>query len=223
MFKDAGAIDILKWILRKKTITRSLMNSGLRNYQNLSGRVVDLGGGGESSYKKLISFSGTYINMDASEEAKPTVVGNLEERHPFPDGYADTILLLNVLEHVYDYKHVVSEMKRCLKPGGKVIVFVPFLMPYHTFKTKNFFIDDYFRYTQSSLSRIFTECGFLNVHLKPVGGLFIVIANFACYVLKYRIFQVPFVFFCILAETVFKKIKPDSAKKYPIGYFLEAS
>jgi SAM-dependent methyltransferase len=222
MFKDPTFKEVMGWVLKKKSVTRALMNSGLKNYSQIDGIVIDLGGGGLSSYKKIINFSGQYINMDASEDARPTVVGNLEDKHPFPDDYADAILLFNVLEHVFNYEHVVREARRVINRNGRVIVFVPFLMPYHTFKTTSFFIDDYFRYTESSLIRIFMNNGFTNVKVKPVGGLFLALANFGSYVLKYRIFQAPFVALCFFVESVFKKIKPDSAQKYPVGYFLEA-
>jgi len=44
---------------------------------------------------------------------------------PFPDGDFDLILSHEVLEHVQDDRAAVSEMIRVLKPGGRIVVFVP--------------------------------------------------------------------------------------------------
>ena len=44
---------------------------------------------------------------------------------PFPDEHLDTILLLEVLEHLVDDSAAVREMSRVLRPGGKLVVSVP--------------------------------------------------------------------------------------------------
>ena len=44
---------------------------------------------------------------------------------PFPDEYLDTILLLEVLEHLVDDHAAVREMRRVLRPGGRLVVSVP--------------------------------------------------------------------------------------------------
>jgi SAM-dependent methyltransferase len=43
-----------------------------------------------------------------------------------PDHFADTILCYHTLEHVITPPDVLQELKRCLKPGGKLLVFVPY-------------------------------------------------------------------------------------------------
>jgi SAM-dependent methyltransferase len=54
------------------------------------------------------------------------VVGN-GAKLPFLDNYFDGVLLLDVLEHVENRKRVISEIKRVLKPGGKVLITGPAL------------------------------------------------------------------------------------------------
>jgi len=44
---------------------------------------------------------------------------------PLEDGIADTVLLLDVLEHVPDAAGAIDEMHRLLRPGGRLIVSVP--------------------------------------------------------------------------------------------------
>jgi SAM-dependent methyltransferase len=47
------------------------------------------------------------------------------ESLPFPDGKFDLILSHEVLEHVQDDRKAVSEMARTLRPGGRMVIFVP--------------------------------------------------------------------------------------------------
>lgn len=47
------------------------------------------------------------------------------ERLPFPDQSFDAIVSHEVLEHVQDDRMAVQEMVRVLRPGGRVILFVP--------------------------------------------------------------------------------------------------
>jgi SAM-dependent methyltransferase len=46
-------------------------------------------------------------------------------RCPLPDAFADTIILLNVLEHIEDDGAAVAQLFRIVKPGGAVIIEVP--------------------------------------------------------------------------------------------------
>lgn len=47
------------------------------------------------------------------------------EALPYSDNQFDTILSHEVLEHVLDDRKSIQEMVRVLKPGGRVIIFVP--------------------------------------------------------------------------------------------------
>jgi SAM-dependent methyltransferase len=44
---------------------------------------------------------------------------------PFSDGQLDTILLLEVLEHLVDDSAAVREISRVLRPGGRLVISVP--------------------------------------------------------------------------------------------------
>ncbi len=50
---------------------------------------------------------------------------------PFSDASFDTVLLLDVLEHLPQPEAALAEARRVLKTGGKAIVQVPFLYPLH--------------------------------------------------------------------------------------------
>lgn len=48
-----------------------------------------------------------------------------EDRFPFEDNTFDYITMLCSIEHIIDPVHAISEAKRVLKPGGKMIITLP--------------------------------------------------------------------------------------------------
>jgi ubiquinone/menaquinone biosynthesis C-methylase UbiE len=47
------------------------------------------------------------------------------ENLPIKESSIDKILCNDVLEHILDYKQVLEEFKRILKPGGEIILYIP--------------------------------------------------------------------------------------------------
>ncbi|WP_219339831.1 class I SAM-dependent methyltransferase [Luteimonas salinisoli] len=74
---------------------------------------------------------------------------------PFPDASFDTVLLLEVLEHLRDPSGALAEIARVLKPRGQLFLTLPFLYPVHDAP------HDYQRYTCHGLLREMAEAGFL--------------------------------------------------------------
>lgn len=95
------------------------------------------------------SFNNT-VNVDGFGYSNVHIVADLQEL-PFEDNTIDTILSVAVLEHVLNPEKHVSEFLRTLKPGGKVIAFVPFLQPFHASPY------DYQRYTDVGLRQLFSD------------------------------------------------------------------
>lgn len=62
--------------------------------------------------------------VEASQLA-PRVVCGAGERLPFASGVFDLVLSHEVLEHVQDDAESVREIVRALKPGGRLVLFVP--------------------------------------------------------------------------------------------------
>lgn len=74
--------------------------------------------------------------------------------YPISDRSLDGIGCFAVLEHVPEPWVVVQEMRRMLKPGGKVWIDWPFLQPVHGYPSH------YFNTTREGLVSIFTRAGF---------------------------------------------------------------
>ena len=47
------------------------------------------------------------------------------DRLPFPDASFDSVLMDNVLEHIAEPEPVLAEVRRVLRPGGRLVVGVP--------------------------------------------------------------------------------------------------
>lgn len=88
------------------------------------------------------------------------------QRMPLPDSAFDTVVNLQVLEHVPDPLAALREMRRVLKPGGKLIIAVPHLDYLHNEPL------DFYRYTKYGLAALLERAGFRILHLEPVGGFF---------------------------------------------------
>jgi 2-polyprenyl-3-methyl-5-hydroxy-6-metoxy-1,4-benzoquinol methylase len=89
------------------------------------------------------------------------------ERGPF-----DAVILINVLEHIEDDEGALKEIESMLKPGGRVILWVPaFRLLYSDFDRR---IGHYRRYRTAGLAARLRAAGFAVTdarYVNPVGGL----------------------------------------------------
>ena len=53
------------------------------------------------------------------------------QRMPFADASFDTVVALEVFEHIRDPDACLEEIERVLRPGGKILITVPFVAPLH--------------------------------------------------------------------------------------------
>jgi ArsR family transcriptional regulator len=96
--------------------------------------VADLGVGTGSLTEALAPFAGRVIGVDRSAEMLEAAayrlrdVGNVELREgeletlPIDDGEVDLAVLALVLHYVVDPPSVLSEVRRVLKPGGRLLL-----------------------------------------------------------------------------------------------------
>lgn len=102
-----------------------------------------------------------FINVDLF--ALPCVDIQADARRvPVQDGCADLLLNIAMLEHVPAPDQVVAEMRRLLRPGGEVFVFLPFLQPFHGAP------GDFQRWTMSGAKDLFS--GFSQVEVGVGAG-----------------------------------------------------
>jgi SAM-dependent methyltransferase len=102
---------------------------------HLVGTVVDVGCG-DRWLEGHIGPHAHYIGLDSVSTgavlygARPTVFGDAASL-PFQDGSVDCVVFLEVLEHLEHPRQAIGEIARILKPGGRVLLSMPFLYPIH--------------------------------------------------------------------------------------------
>jgi SAM-dependent methyltransferase len=72
---------------------------------------------------------------------------------PFADETFDTVLSIDVAEHLPDPERSVREIRRVLRSGGKLILQVPFIYPLHDAPL------DFLRWTEFGVRELARKCG----------------------------------------------------------------
>ncbi|MEM7283506.1 MAG: methyltransferase domain-containing protein [Pseudomonadota bacterium] len=127
--------------------------------ENCKGQVLDIGAA-DRWIEKHLDASVQYIALDYPAtgqnlyQAQPDLFGNASCL-PFQDGSVDTVILLEVLEHLEEPRRALEEIQRVLKPGGTLLLSLPFLYPLHDAPY------DFQRYTAFGLQRELEESGFI--------------------------------------------------------------
>jgi len=100
--------------------------------ERLNGAIFENGCGVGQYLKRLAVDArlavGLEIELPRAKEAHALgteVVGGAGEHLPFPDASFDLVLSHEVLEHVQDDEQSAREIVRVLKPGGRLVLFVP--------------------------------------------------------------------------------------------------
>jgi len=120
--------------------------------------ILDVGAG-RGDFTGLFEGYSNYLALDIYPYPEVDIVCDLSCTNPFRLASLDAIVLMNVLEHVYDARSLMSSISEMLKPGGILIVAVPFLVKMHQVPV------DFNRYTHYALQRMGPSHGMEVVHL----------------------------------------------------------
>lgn len=140
----------------------------------LSGSVLDVGCG-ERPYRHLLSPDASYTGIDVPESSDFGMARNPEivlfdgATIPFAAETYDAILCTEVLEHCPEPAQLIAEMERVLRPGGTLVMTVPFAARIHHSP------HDYTRFTPYALERMLGA--FTGVSIVPRGNEVATIAN----------------------------------------------
>jgi SAM-dependent methyltransferase len=88
------------------------------------------------------------LALDIFPYPQVDIVCDLTQTVPFRPHSVDAIVLMNVLEHVYNSHELFAAFARILAPGGKLIVAIPFLLKLHQTPY------DFVRYTHYALQKL---------------------------------------------------------------------
>ncbi|UZE48100.1 class I SAM-dependent methyltransferase [Rhodopseudomonas sp. P2A-2r] len=130
------------------------------------GVVLDAGAGRMAWRSVLRPLATHYISTDYNVEHQDlTFCADLQGAIPLADQSVDTIFCCSVMEHTPEPWRVLPEFYRILRPGGHVVLSVPFMYYLHGWP------HDYFRFTRFGLTRLAEQAGFTVVRQMNGGGI----------------------------------------------------
>lgn len=131
----------------------------------LQGHLLNAGCGSRDLRSYLTEKGVTRLTRYDIASTEPDVVIGPLESMPFEDASFDSALCNAVLEHVLDADRAIRELARVVRPGGYLVVAVPFLQPYHPCP------GDFRRYTADGLAALGRSAGLHVVEILPVHSI----------------------------------------------------
>jgi len=194
--------------------------------------ILDVGAGRGDFGEIYKNFK--HITVDVFPYPEVDVACDLSNTVPFLDNCIDCVLLMNVCEHIYDPRKVLSSIHKIIKPGGKVIITMPFFIKIHQAPF------DFNRFTHFALQRMCLDAGF---QIKTIDGFFDAAGLIQETIRYYRFWEIPKLqkfkrilikpiifllnFLVFLLENIGGRGKVEEANHYdfpaPIGYHLVLS
>jgi len=157
-----------------------LLSSAVKSLaERASGRMLDVGVGERPWASYFDSRVTSYIGLEyppIADHLSPGIWNTLDRlrgvvdvfgdgaRLPFRSASYDTLLAVEVLEHVPDASSCVAEFARVLVPGGRLLLTVPFTAARHQLP------HDYARFTADGISNLLERHGFEVEQLLPRGN-----------------------------------------------------
>ena len=127
----------------------------------LQGKLMDFGAGSKP-YRQLFHVE-QYVGVDIQESGHDHTHEDIDVFYdgktiPFPDQSFDSVFSSEVFEHIFNLDEILNEINRVLKPGGKMLITLPFVWDEHEIPY------DFARYTSFGIVHILQQKGFIILH-----------------------------------------------------------
>ena len=193
---------------KKNSLIRLTHNFFLKKIK-VVGKIIDLGSGDGAnlSYYEFMDNANAKIEkVDYFKNAETKI--NLEQKLLINENQYDAVILFNTIEHIENYKNLISEIHKILKINGKLELFVPFLVLYHPDPK------DIFRPTHFYLEKILKDQGFdVDITLIGVGPFFAAYQNIFRY-FKFPLFQTAFFILFDVLNRIVRIFSKDYSNYY---------
>ena len=206
----------LKECLNGKSFLRVLQNKEFKNI-TINGKTIDLGAkNGKASYYRFFNLKYSEIDyVDINPTESNLLQLDLEKNLPISDKSYNSVIAINLFEHIFNIQNLIEEIYRILDDEGKLIGSTPFMKEYHSDP------HDFYRYTQDFYKKAFEKVGFANIELILVGqGLFHVVAENVGKLLKIKILIYLFWELCIGIDKLLNKFYKNNKNYYCSIIFL---
>ena len=158
------------------------------------GKILDIGGG--SFYKSLSKSNwSSYFVLEPDYKSLPKndhidkvfSISADASTAPIKDSTFDTVMIIQVLQFIFEPIKVISEVSRILKRNGKIIIQVPQSgnlhgVPHH-----------FYNFTRFWLERVLIQNQFKIIEYVPLGGAWRTIAS-RLFLMYWPVFKHPYYF-----------------------------
>lgn len=221
-----------EWAINKKVVaacSEFIVERQLPYYirairENVHGKLLDCGCG-QVPYYDIYKDLAEDIECVDWENSPHQIryadkFADLNDKLPYNDASFNTVLLSDVLEHIYAPNVLISEISRILTKNGTLICFVPYTYWLHEDP------HDYHRYTEYALRKLCEDAKLEITHFSAYGGGIDVVFDTILKLNSNRIKTVRVltkIFTLITKTSAYKKSSVRGKKKMPLGYVFVAS
>ena len=175
-------MNILKLLFYPFFFARKGLYEGISTLaHHITGKVLDVGCGSKP-YEKLFKvdkYIGLEIDTPENRKMQKADFYYDGQTFPFKNAFFDSVITSEVFEHVFNPDEFIKEIFRVLKPGGKLLLTVPFLWDEHSQPV------DYARYTSFGIKHVLEKNGFEIIKCeKSVSGIDVILQMLNCYIYK---------------------------------------
>ena len=112
--------------------------------------ILDIGCGDKTL--QSLFHGAKYLGIDVTSDSSADFILNCNiDNPPFADKSIDAVIMTNSLEHIFNTKHILDEIRRVILPDGLFYFSVPMTYPRHAHP------DDYIRFTPYYFKRAFAD------------------------------------------------------------------
>ena len=166
-------------VFNPNCLNRRAIFSGLRKYAPmLKGKVLDFGCGNKPYRDLFDAEEYTGIDLEVNEgHQNPTSDVDVfydGKKIPFADNTFDSVFSSEVFEHVFNLEEMLAELNRVQKPGGLMLITMPFCWPEHEAP------NDFGRYTTYGITSLMQKHNFQIIEHRKEPGYFASILQLLC-------------------------------------------
>lgn len=124
--------------------------------RDVTGRVLSIGSGDDrdgegDSYRRYFSAAASYTTSEVTPQPGIDLALDVRRMPEIGDASFDCVFCSGVLEHVDDISAALAELTRILKPGGLLLLGLPFRQALHHLP------HDYWRFTEFGVRRLLAD------------------------------------------------------------------
>lgn len=153
---------------RKISKARKESNKWIRTHAcSISGNVISIGSGTDEDgerghYRDYFKNCSSYTTSDSNRIFRCDCLLDVRSMSGVQDGSFDCVFCSGVLEHVDDFIKGLGEITRILRPGGVLLLGLPFRQALHLAP------NDYWRFTEHGIRHLMEKCGYIITDLKAM-------------------------------------------------------